>query len=141
MKLSVYPTRIEIVDEEMKSIAATVTMVDGVCVKVELPSVIGWNDWLEINDAVRRAMHMMGMHEVQGEERTGYTRRPTLREISALEQPEQEPVAWMYQGIKNDGTPHGPHLIWKPEHMDAMSAEKGAKAAPLYAALRSKNHE
>jgi hypothetical protein len=61
MKLSVTPTRIEIVDEEMKSIAATVTMVDGVCVKVELPSVIGWNDWLEITDAVRRAMHMMGM--------------------------------------------------------------------------------
>jgi hypothetical protein len=69
MKLSVYPTRIEIIDEEMKTLMATVTMVDGVCVKVELPSVIGWNDWLEINDAVRRAMHMMGMHEVQGEEK------------------------------------------------------------------------
>ena len=61
MKLSVYPTRIEIVDEEVKTLMATVTMVDGVCVKVELPSVVGWNDWLEINDAVRRAMHMMGM--------------------------------------------------------------------------------
>jgi hypothetical protein len=24
----------------------------------------------------------------------GYTRRPTLREMAALEQPEQEPVAW-----------------------------------------------
>jgi hypothetical protein len=63
MKLSVTPTRIEIVDEEMKTLMATVTMVDGVCVKVELPSVIGWNDWLEITDAVRRAMHMMGMGE------------------------------------------------------------------------------
>jgi hypothetical protein len=70
MKLSVYPTRIEIIDEEMKTLMATVTMVDGVCVKVELPSVIGWNDWLEITDAVRRAMHMMGMqHEVHGEEK------------------------------------------------------------------------
>jgi hypothetical protein len=69
MKLSVTPTRIEIVDEEMNCVA-TVTMVDGVCVKVELPSVIGWNDWLEITDAVRRAMHMMGMqHEVHGEEK------------------------------------------------------------------------
>jgi hypothetical protein len=63
MKLSVYPTRIEIIDEEMKTLMATVTMVDGVCVKVELPSVVGWNDWLEINDAVRKAMHMMGMGE------------------------------------------------------------------------------
>jgi hypothetical protein len=61
MKLSVYPTRIEIVDEEMKTLMATVTMVDGVCVKVELPSVVGWHDWLDLTDAVRRAMHMMGM--------------------------------------------------------------------------------
>ena len=70
MKLSVTPTRIEIDDAEMQTLMATVTMVDGVCVKVELPSVIGWNDWLEITDAVRRAMHMMGMqHEVHGEEK------------------------------------------------------------------------
>ena len=45
-----------------------------------------------------------------------------------------EPVAWMYTGIKQDGTEHGPHLVWKPEYMDAMSASKGAKATPLYAA-------
>lgn len=63
MKLSVTPTRIEIVDEEMKTLMATVTMVDGVCVKVELPSVVGWRDWLDLSDAVRKAMHMMGMHE------------------------------------------------------------------------------
>jgi len=44
-------------------------MVDGVCVKVELPSVVGWHDWLDLSDAVRKAMHMMGMqHEVQGEQ-------------------------------------------------------------------------
>jgi hypothetical protein len=47
-------------------------------------------------------------------------------------QQEQEPVAWVYVGIKHDGTTHGPHLVWKPQHMDAMSAEKGAKAMPLY---------
>jgi hypothetical protein len=46
-----------------------------------------------------------------------------------------EPVAWMYTGIKQDGTEHGPHLVWKPEYMDAMSASKGAKATPLYTAL------
>jgi hypothetical protein len=63
MKLSVYPTRIEIIDEEMKTLMATVTMVDGVCVKVELPSVVGWHDWLNITDAVRKAMHMMHLGE------------------------------------------------------------------------------
>jgi hypothetical protein len=63
MKLSVYPTRIEIIDDETKTLMATVTMVDGVCVKVELPSVVGWHDWLDLTDAVRRAMHMMGMGE------------------------------------------------------------------------------
>ena len=45
-----------------------------------------------------------------------------------------EPVAWMYTGIKQDGTEHGPHLVWKPAYMDAMSASKGAKATPLYTA-------
>jgi hypothetical protein len=51
---------------------------------------------------------------------------------AALEQPGQEPVAFMYVGIKHDGTTHGPHLIWEPEYMDAMSAEKGVRAVPLY---------
>ena len=51
---------------------------------------------------------------------------------AALEQQEQEPVAFMYVGIKHDGTTHGPHLIWEPEYMDAMSAEKGVRAVPLY---------
>ena len=50
------------------------------------------------------------------------------------EQEQAEPVAWMYTGIKRDGTEHGPHLVWQPEYMDAMSAEKGAKATPLYVA-------
>ena len=54
-----------------------------------------------------------------------------------LAQPEQEPVAWMYHGIRHDDTPHErPSLIWKPEYMDVMSAEKGAKATPLYTAPR-----
>lgn len=68
MKLSVTPTRIEIINEEYKAVMATVTVFDEYTVKVELPSVVGWNDWLDLSDAVRKAMHMMGMqHEVQGE--------------------------------------------------------------------------
>jgi hypothetical protein len=62
---------------------------------------------------------------------------------------QQEPEAFMYVGIKHDGTTHGPHLVWKPEHMDAMSAEKGVRAVPLYAhpprrewrGLTEKEHE
>jgi hypothetical protein len=52
---------------------------------------------------------------------------------AALAEPVQEPVAWMYHGIRHDDTLHDrPSLIWRPEYMDAMSAEKGAKATPLY---------
>jgi hypothetical protein len=51
---------------------------------------------------------------------------------AALEQPEQEPVAWMYVGLTVTNNMHGPHLVWKPEQMDAMSAEKGVVASPLY---------
>ena len=63
MKLSVYPTRIEIYDEDMEQLTATVQMNDEVTVKVEIMQVVGWHDWLDLTDAVRRAMHMMGMGE------------------------------------------------------------------------------
>ena len=70
MKLSVYPTRIEIYDEEMHGhVVATVEAVDGIVARVEIKQVVGWHDWLDLTDAVRKAMHMMGMHEVQGEEK------------------------------------------------------------------------
>lgn len=55
-----------------------------------------------------------------------------LRARLAQPEPSVEPVAWMYMGIKQDGTTHGPHLCWKPEYMDAMSENKGAVAEPLY---------
>lgn len=68
MKLSVNPVSVEIYDEEMKHLVATVDMNDDVTCKVQVLQVVGWNDWLDITDAVRRAMHMMGMqHEVQGQ--------------------------------------------------------------------------
>lgn len=52
------------------------------------------------------------------------------------ERPEQqEPVAWMYHGIRHDGTPHDrPTLVWRPEYMDALSSKMGAVATPLYTA-------
>lgn len=39
-----------------------------------------------------------------------------------LAQPEQEPVAYAYTGIKANGEQHGPHLTWKPEYMLALIA-------------------
>ena len=44
----------------------------------------------------------------------------------------QEPYAYTYLGIKADDSQHGPHLCWKPEYMNVMSASKGAVAIPLY---------
>jgi hypothetical protein len=64
MKLSVYPTRIEIGEDERNNLVAIVEANDNHTVKVEifLPA-LGWNDWLDLSDAVRKAMHMMGMGE------------------------------------------------------------------------------
>ena len=45
---------------------------------------------------------------------------------------QQEPFAYAYNGIKHNGEHHGPHLVWKPAYMDAMSAIMGAVAVPLY---------
>jgi hypothetical protein len=71
MKLVVNPVKIEIYDEEMHGhVVATVEAVDGIVARVEIKQVVGWHDWLDLTDAVRRAMHMMGMqHEVHGEEK------------------------------------------------------------------------
>lgn len=55
--------------------------------------------------------------------------------VERLRAAEGEPVAWMYHGIRYDGTPHErPSLIWRPEYMDSMSASKGVRATPLYTA-------
>jgi hypothetical protein len=62
-RLSVTPVRVEIYDDEMQHLVATVQMNDEVTARVEILQVVGWTDWLEVTDAVRRAMHMMGMGE------------------------------------------------------------------------------
>lgn len=60
--------------------------------------------------------------------------REALKTALAESEKLSEPVAWMYTGIKSDDSEHGPHLVWRPEYMDAMSASKGTKATPLYTA-------
>jgi len=61
MKLAVNPVSVEIYDEETKHLVATVEANDDVTCKVQILQMVGWNDWLDLTDAVRRAMHMMGM--------------------------------------------------------------------------------
>lgn len=40
-------------------VVATVELVDDVTVKVNVNQYIGWNDWLDLTDAVRRVMLLM----------------------------------------------------------------------------------
>ena len=40
-------------------VVATVSLVDGVTVKVSVNHYVGWNDWLDLTDAVRRVMLLM----------------------------------------------------------------------------------
>lgn len=59
--------------------------------------------------------------------------QPVIKQDLTPEQPaQQEPFAYAYTGIKHNGEHHGPHLVWKPAYMDAMSASMGAVAVPLY---------
>jgi len=40
-------------------LVATVTLIDERAVQVNIKQCTGWNDWLDLTDAVRRAMLMM----------------------------------------------------------------------------------
>lgn len=63
MRYSVLPTRIEIYDTEMKNLVAVVEAVDEVCAKIEIRQVLGWSDWVDVSEGVRRAMILMGLKE------------------------------------------------------------------------------
>ncbi len=64
MKLSVYPVSVEIYDDEMKQLVATVETNDEVTCKIQILQVVSWNDWMDLSESVRKAMHMMGMEYV-----------------------------------------------------------------------------
>ena len=40
-------------------VVATVELVDDVCVKIDIKQVLGWNDWLEVHEAIKRIMLLM----------------------------------------------------------------------------------
>jgi hypothetical protein len=58
--LKVEATKIDITDSN-DDLRARVELVDDGVVMVNLPHPVGWNDWLDLTDAVRQAMLMMGV--------------------------------------------------------------------------------
>lgn len=88
----------------------------------------------KLREAARQALEEWDDLQSFQKPTTLHQRIEALRAALAEPEPVQEPVAWMYTGIKSDSTEHGPHLVWKPAYMDAMSASKGAQATPLYTA-------
>lgn len=55
MKIEV--TEAIVTNEE--GVVATVSLVDDVAVKVDIRQVVGWNDWIEVYEAVKRIMVLM----------------------------------------------------------------------------------
>ena len=55
MKVEV--TEAQVVNE--MGVVATVLLVDDVCVQVNIKQVTGWNDWIEVYEAVKRIMMLM----------------------------------------------------------------------------------
>ncbi len=55
MKVEV--TEAQVVNEI--GVVATVSLVDDVCVKIDVKQVVGWNDWIKLYEAVKRVMLMM----------------------------------------------------------------------------------
>jgi hypothetical protein len=55
MKVEV--THVDIVDDG--KVVATVQLVDENVVQVNIKQVVGWNEWLDLTDAVRRVMVLM----------------------------------------------------------------------------------
>ena len=54
--------KVEVTHADISSemgIVATVELVDEAAVKVDIRQVVGWNDWLNLTDAVRRVMLLM----------------------------------------------------------------------------------
>ena len=96
-----------------------------------------------MSDLREAAEALLDYYDSKGENIDGWTERfAELRQaLEAALKPGGEPVAFMYTAIHDTGTTHGPYLVFKPGHMDAMSASKGAVAVPLYTAPPAQTKE
>ena len=44
-------------------VVATVSLVDGVTVKINVNQYVGWNDWIEVYEAIKKIMLMMEVEQ------------------------------------------------------------------------------
>jgi hypothetical protein len=54
--------KVEVIEAQVVNdmgVVATVSLVDDVCVQVNIKQVTGWNDWIEVYEAVKRIMMLM----------------------------------------------------------------------------------
>ena len=42
-----------------EGVVATVSLVDDVAVKIDVRQVVGWNDWIDVYEAIKRIMVLM----------------------------------------------------------------------------------
>lgn len=61
--MKVYATHCDIFDDDTNELIAKVKAVDDIVVSVEIKQVVGWKDWYELTDAVRKAMVMMEIQQ------------------------------------------------------------------------------
>jgi hypothetical protein len=59
MTLKLYPTKIEIHDDEVQQLMATVEMFDEACSDIEIKTVCCPESWPELSDAILEALKMM----------------------------------------------------------------------------------
>ena len=59
MKVEV--TEAQVVNE--MGVVATVSLVDGVTVKVSVNQYVGWNDWIEVYEAIKKIMMLMEVQQ------------------------------------------------------------------------------
>lgn len=54
--------KVEVIEAQVVNdmgVVATVSLVDGVTVKVSINQYVGWNDWIEVYEAIKKIMLMM----------------------------------------------------------------------------------
>jgi hypothetical protein len=68
MSYTLYPIQVEIVDETMKEAAVFIIAVDDCAAKIEVKTLTNFDDWHELSDAIKKALHMMKLYAGANEE-------------------------------------------------------------------------
>jgi len=68
MSYTIYPTQIEIVDDTMHGVSVVISAIDDCAAKIEINSITNFDDWHELSDAIKKALHMMKLYAGADEE-------------------------------------------------------------------------